>query len=65
MLYDESLAGLVLGASLGGLAASWSNPALGMILGADIGAALMLIWYVMRSGELQSPRRDRQFSRQH
>jgi hypothetical protein len=65
MLYDEFLAGLVLGASLGGIAGSWSNPALGMILGADIGAAFMLIWYVMRSGELQSHRRGRQLSRQH
>jgi len=65
MLYDESLAGLVLGASLGGIAGSWSNPALGMILGADIGIAIMLIWHVMRSGELAPHRRDRQFSRQH
>ena len=69
MLYDYSGAGLVLGASIGGIAGSWTNPALGMILGADIGIAVMLIWFVMRSGKLLEPaepyRRDRQLSRQY
>jgi hypothetical protein len=69
MLYDDCIAGLVLGASLGGIAGSWSNPALGMILGADIGAAFMLIRFVMVSRELMAParprHRDRQFSGQH
>jgi len=59
----------VLGASLGGIAGSWTNPALGMILGADVGIAIMLIWFVISSGKLISPerphRRDHQFSRQH
>jgi hypothetical protein len=69
MLYDECSAGLVLGASLGGIAGSWTNPALGMILGADVGIAVMLIWFVISSRSLVSPaqahRRDRVFSRQH
>ena len=46
-MLDDGIAGLVLGASIGGLATSWTNPALGMILGADIGAAAMLIIHVL------------------
>ena len=46
-MLDDGIAGLVLGASIGGLAASWTNPMLGMILGADFGAALMLIIHVL------------------
>ena len=46
-IVDICLAGLVLGASLGGIAGSWSNPALGMVLGADAGMAMALIWHVI------------------
>jgi hypothetical protein len=48
MQWDDFWAGLVLGASVGGIAGSWTNPVLGMILGADIGAAAMLIAGVLR-----------------
>ena len=43
MISDEFMAGLILGASIGGLLGSWTDPALGMLLGGDIGAAFMLI----------------------
>jgi hypothetical protein len=49
MLVDDCIAGFILGASLGGLAGAWTNPAAGMILGADIGVAIMLIWHVLES----------------
>lgn len=49
MLIDDCIAGFVLGVSLGGLAGAWTSPAAGMILGADIGVAIMLTWHVLES----------------